>query len=143
MNNRYFLDTNIFVYTFDSTQPEKKARATDLVSQALRDTQGVISYQVVQEFINVATRKFARPLTPKDCAAYLDRVLSPLCEVFSNIGLYKEALEIHERWQFSYYDSLIIAAALAASCERIYSEDLKHGQKIRSLVIEDPFRRDA
>ena len=47
MNNRYFLDTNIFVYTFDSTQPEKKARATDLVSQALRDTQGVISYQVV------------------------------------------------------------------------------------------------
>ena len=143
MNGRYFLDTNVFVYTFDSTRPEKRSRARDLVSQALRDTQGVISYQVIQEFINVATRKFEHPLTPQDCAAYLDAVLAPLCEVFPTTEMYKEALEIHGRWQFSYYDSLIITAALATGCERLYSEDLQHGQKIRDLVVEDPFRAGA
>jgi predicted nucleic acid-binding protein len=143
MNTKYFLDTNIFVYTFDSTEPEKRAKARDLVSHALRRTQGVTSYQVVQEFINVATRRFERPLMPQDCAAYLDTVLAPLCQVFPSIDMYKEALDIHERWQFSYYDSLIVTAALSAGCERLYSDDLQHGQTIRDLVIENPFRVDA
>ena len=46
MNDRYFLDTNIFVYTFDSSRPEKRARAKDLVSHALGETRGVISFQL-------------------------------------------------------------------------------------------------
>jgi predicted nucleic acid-binding protein len=140
MSGRYFLDTNVLVHTFDSTRPKKRDRARDLVSRALRDRQGVISYQVVQEFVNVATRKFDRPLIPQDCARYLDSVLLPLCEVFPSGDFFREALVIHERWKFSYYDSLIVTAALAAGCERIYSEDLQHGQKVRDLVIEDPFR---
>ena len=143
MNGRYFLDTNVFVYTFDSTQPQKRTRAKDIVAGALRDTRGVISFQVLQEFVNVATRRFKRPLTPRDCSTYIDRVLAPLCEIFPTIDTYKEALEIHERWQFSYYDSLIVTAALSAGCERLYSEDLQHGQKIKDLVIEDPFRENT
>lgn len=143
MNGRYFLDTNVFVYTFDSTRSAKRRRAKDLVSKALRDTEGVISYQVVQEFINVALRRFQRPLTPADCSRYVDTVMAPLCEVFPSIDLYKEALDVHERWRFSYYDSLIITAALNAGCELLYSEDLQHGQKVRQLTIEDPFREEA
>ena len=139
MNGRYFLDTNVLVYTFDASEPEKQARAKALVSGALRDTRGVISYQVVQEFMNVATRKFASPLTAQDCREYIDTVLAPLCDVFPSMEMYTEALEIHERWQLSYYDSLIITAALAAGCERLYSEDLQHDQKIRDLTIENPF----
>ena len=139
MSDRYFLDTNIFIYTFDETQPQKRTLARQLVSQALGDSKGTISYQVIQEFMNIATRKFRRPLTPPDCAAYLDAVLAPMCEVFPSIDLYRDALDLHEKWKFSYYDSLIVTAALSVGCRRLYSEDLQHGQKVRDLVIENPF----
>jgi predicted nucleic acid-binding protein len=140
MSGRYFLDTNILVYTFDPSQPEKQDRARRLVEEALRSTEGVISSQVVQEFLNVATRRFETPLTPADCRVYLDTVLAPLCDVFPTIELYKDALSVHEGWRFSLYDSLIVAAALATGCERLYTEDLQDGQRVRDLVIENPFR---
>lgn len=141
MSGRYFLDTNILVYTFDSANPSKQARARDLVSQALRDSRGVISYQVIQEFLNVATRKFAEPLSPEDCARYLDTVMLPLCHVYPSGELFRQALEIHATWKFSYFDSLIVAGAMAGGCERIYSENLQHGQQVRDLLIENPFQR--
>ena len=55
-------------------------------------------------------------------------------------GLYTQALELKARWKFSFYDSLIVAAALEAGCKRLYSEDLQHGQRIQGLRIENPFR---
>ena len=58
MSAKYFLDTNIFVYCFDDTQPEKKVCALALVAGALQDGNGVISTQVIQEFLNASTRKF-------------------------------------------------------------------------------------
>jgi predicted nucleic acid-binding protein len=139
MNAKYFLDTNIFVYSFDSRYPDKQSRAGELIKTALEDGSGCISYQVVQEFLNVATRKFALPLTPAHASAYLATILEPLCEVFSSINLYREALEIMERWQHSFYDSLIIASAIASDCRTLYTEDLQHGQKIRNLRIVNPF----
>ncbi len=139
MNGKFFLDTNILVYTFDSTSPLKKERAYELVNQAIVGQRGVISFQVVQEFLNVAIRKFARPLSTRDCDAYLDRVLTPLCEVFPDMNFYAKGLELAERYKYSFYDSLIIAAALEAECETLYSEDFQHGQVIRNMTIVDPF----
>jgi predicted nucleic acid-binding protein len=140
MKGKYFLDTNIFVYSFDPSSPQKQARAQKLVSGALEDDRGVISFQVVQEFLNVATRKFKIPLDHRDCALYLRSVLAPLCEVYPDVDFYREALDIQERWRLSFYDSLIVAAAIEAGCETLLSEDLQHGMKIRNLTIEDPFR---
>jgi predicted nucleic acid-binding protein len=139
MSAKYFLDTNIFVYTFDSESPDKQVRSRELVETALEDGRGCISYQVVQEFLNVATRKFAVPLSPADAEEYLSKVLDPLCEVFGSIALYAEALEVMSRWHYSFYDSLIIASSLAAGCRILYTEDLKSGQKIHSLEIVNPF----
>jgi len=139
MSARYFLDTNIFVYTFDASAPAKRNRAQSLVQSALRSGAGVTSFQVVQEFLNVATRKFATPMKPEDCLIYVDQVLAPLCSVQSSTELYRRALDVHERWQFSFYDSLVVAAALSASCRTLFSEDLQHGQKIRELTVENPF----
>ena len=88
MRDRFFLDTNIFVYTFDSREPKKKARAQDLVSDALTRGRGVISHQVVQEFLNVATQKFANPLSESDALVYLDRVsarCAKYCRLSSSI----------------------------------------------------------
>jgi predicted nucleic acid-binding protein len=99
----------------------------------------VLSFQVIQEFFNVATRKFKKPLNYQDCITYLQTVLAPLCEVFPTIELYRKALDIQERWKLSYYDSLIVAAALSARGSTLYSEDLQHGMIIKDLIIEKPF----
>ena len=135
----YFLDTNILVYAFDTSQPKKQTICRDLVRNALNNGVGCVSYQVIQEFLNVATQKFAKPLSISDSQNYLTNVLEPLCEVFSSIGLYHQALEISSRRQFSFYDSLIIAAALSAQCNILYTEDLQHDQEIKNLKIVNPF----
>ena len=66
MNDRFFLDTNIFIYTFDDRELEKQNKAQELVSEALTSRRGCISFQVVQEFLNVATQKFSKPLSESD-----------------------------------------------------------------------------
>ena len=136
---RAFFDTNIFVYSFDDRVPDKRVKARSLIAAALRDGTGVISFQVIQEFVNVATRKFAQPLSSSDCVLYLERVLAPLCEVHSSIDLYRDALDVQGRWRYGFFDSLIIAAALSAGCALLYTEDLQSGQKIRGLTVESPF----
>ena len=139
MNGKYFIDTNIFVYTFGSSNREKQKLSKDIVRQALENSTGIISYQVIQEFLNVSTKKFKSPLTLADSQRYLNVILEPLCEIFSSIELYHQALDIMERWQYSFYDSLIISAALKADCNIIYSEDLQHSQKIQNVTIINPF----
>ena len=140
MSVEYFLDTSVLVYTFDTANPDKRQKARHLVEQALATRKGVISYQVVQELLNVATRKFARPLTPDQAGRYLTTALEPLCAVYANVGLFRRAIDVQRRWRFGFYDSLIVAAALQADCQTLYSEDLHHGQTIESLTVADPFR---
>ena len=67
MKGKYFIDTNIFVYTFDSSNREKQKLSKEIVAQALENSTGIISYQVIQEFLNVSTKKFKSPLTIADC----------------------------------------------------------------------------
>jgi predicted nucleic acid-binding protein len=139
MKDKYFLDTNIFVYSFNSGEKNKQKVSLELISNALDKQIGCISYQVVQEFLNVATRKFVKPLSIPDCRRYLNSVFDPLCVVYPSIELYNQALEISERWQYSFYDSLIITAAINSECSTLYTEDLHHGQKIKNLTIVNPF----
>jgi len=139
MKDKYFIDTNIFVYTFDLRNKNKRNIAHDLIRKALSSQKGCISYQVVQEFLNVSLKKFEKPLTLQDCQYYLNTVLDPLCEVYAGIGLFMNALDISDRWKYSFYDSLIISAALSSKCRILYSEDLHHQQKIQDLEIINPF----
>jgi predicted nucleic acid-binding protein len=139
MNDRFFLDTNLFIHTFDSREPSKQTRAQELVSEALTSRRGIISFQVVQEFLNVATQKFTNPLSESDALLYLDRVLGPLCEVLPTFDLYRNAIGIAARWKYSFYDSVIIAAAIQGECQVLYSEDLHHGQKVEGLNVVNPF----
>ena len=143
MNDKFFMDSNILIYTFDSKAPRKQEIARELVATALKTQKGIISFQVVQEFLNVATRKFETPLTEAEAEKYINQVLTPLCEVFINMELYIKAVKIMERWQYSFYDSLIITAALQAECKILYTEDLQHGQVIElTLTIKNPFLVD-
>jgi predicted nucleic acid-binding protein len=134
-----FLDTNIFIYQLDGADPRKQSIADDLVRDALRTHDGCISYQVVQECLNVISSKARVPLSSQQAQTYLDAVLAPLVQVGSSMDLYRRALDLRARWQFSFYDSLIVAAALTAGCTRLLSEDLQHGQKLEQLSIVNPF----
>ena len=139
MSARFFLDTNIFVYSFDRSSDTKDRRAVQLIRQAVTTRKGIISYQVVQEFFNVALRRFAQPMTAPEAEQYLSAVFRPLLAIQSSPVLISEALRLTARHRLSWYDSLIVAAATEGGCGVLYSEDLQHGQRFGDLRIENPF----
>jgi predicted nucleic acid-binding protein len=140
MSDRFFLDTNIFVYAFDGKAPAKAKKAAQLIRRAVDTGEGIVSYQVVQEFFNVALRRFSQPMTVAEAEQYLITVLRPLLAVHSSPAIYVEALRLVAKHRFAWYDSLIVAAALEGQCETLYSEDLQDGREIEGLRIENPFR---
>ena len=135
MSAKVFLDTNVVAYAFDPAVPAKRQRARILMDAY----DWVVSWQVVQEFAHVALHRFAVPMKPVDLADYLELVLWPHCEVFPSLTLYRTAATLHAQTQYRFYDSLMVAAALASGAALLYTEDLQHGRVIGSLKIENPF----
>ena len=133
-----FLDSNILVYSVDARAPEKMERAHELVGRSLTNGSGCISFQVVQETLNVLTGKFG--MSADSSRRLLDEILVPLWQVNPTAVLYQTAMSLQGRYGFSFYDSLIVAAALEAGCTRLYSEDLQHGQQVQRLTIVNPFQ---
>jgi predicted nucleic acid-binding protein len=138
---RFFLDTNVFVYSFDRESQQKQAISRHLIATALSTQRGVISTQVVQEFLNVALRRFAHLLSAAHAREYLGSVLAPLCLQFPSIAFYSQALVIQVETGYSWYDALIVAAALELGCDTLFSEDLQDGRTIRGLAIINPYIR--
>jgi predicted nucleic acid-binding protein len=136
-----FIDTNVFIYQLDTRDARKHAIADRIVGDALANESACISFQVIQECLNTALRKAEVVLDEASARIYLDTVLTPLHRVASSVELYRQALSLQTRWKFSFYDSLIVAAALEAGCRRLLTEDLQHGQRIGTLRIENPFRK--
>jgi predicted nucleic acid-binding protein len=139
MSGADFLDTNVLVYLFDETDERKRRIATELVRRGVALGTACISFQVVQETLQVVTRKLSPPATAVEAIRLLDDVLTPLWTVAPTPALYRRGLELQERYRLSFYDALVVAAALEAGCERLLTEDLQHGQRIERLTIEDPF----
>jgi predicted nucleic acid-binding protein len=136
----FFLDTNIFVYALLASEPLKKKRALQLLEQALASHTGCISYQVVQEFANVALRKFAQRFSTEQCKQFIEVVMQPLNRVGSSAELFNTALDLRDETRYGLYDCLILASALQAHAELLYTEDLQHHQLVRgTLRIVNPF----
>jgi len=93
MNDNFFIDTNIFVYSVLPGEAQKRVHALDLIDRAISTGKGVISYQVVQEFLNVAIRHYAQPMSIAECEEYLSTVFRPLLAVHSSQSLYIHALK--------------------------------------------------
>lgn len=134
MKGNSFLDTNILVYSYSDTETEKQIIARTIIS----NNNTFISTQVLQELLNVLIKKFRLPYTV---------AITAVNESASNNNLYINILEtilnagsIAERYKFSFYDSLIVSAAIACNCDILYSEDLQNGQIIdNTLTIINPF----
>jgi predicted nucleic acid-binding protein len=127
-----FFDTNILIYTL-ADQDKRRSIAYQLLSQG-----GSISVQSLNEFTNVARKKLR--LTWAETL----RALSNINALFPDplpitAQTHQTALHIAQRYSYSIYDSLLIASALQANCDVLYSEDMHHGQLIEGLRIQNPF----
>ena len=137
MSAENFLDTNVLVHMFDETDAGKRQPAEALVNESLASGTGCISFQVVQETLNILIRRLG--FVAEDARRALEQVLVPLWQVYPSAVLYQDAIVLQSRYGFSFYDALIIAAALEAGCARLYSEDMQHGQRIEQLTILNPY----
>jgi len=137
MTARIFADTNLIIYT-ESDDGDKTARAMKII-----EASPVISVQVINEAVNVLTRKYGFTLAE---AHVIAESLLDLCEVVPvEVATVREAIRLAirlaKRYSLSHWDSLIVAAALRADCDTLYSEDMQHGQVFDNrLTVINPFR---
>ncbi len=134
-----FLDSNVLLYQFDRKALQKQSVAREIIVNALTTRSAIISFQGVQETLNVLTRKLPVPMAELDVQDVLNNMLIPLMRVMPSAALYTDALRIAQRFKFSFYDALIVAAAQSAGCKRLLTEDMQHGDVIDGLRIVNPF----
>lgn len=132
-----FLDTNILVYAAAGrgAEEQKRRRALDLISA---ENFG-LSAQVLQEFYVAVTRKIQVPMTPADAVDWIEQFEAFPCLAIDP-SLVKLGIEASERWQLSYWDGAVIAAAEALGARIVYSEALSHGRQYGPVRVCDPFR---
>jgi predicted nucleic acid-binding protein len=129
-----FVDTNILLYTVEAADQRKTYQARQLILKVGNDL--VTSTQVLQEFYTNATRKLRIP--PPSAV----RAMESICRrkvIQVSPTLIFAAIDTSERYRLSFWDCLIVEAAVAGSCEILYTEDLNHGQKIRGVLVQNPF----
>jgi predicted nucleic acid-binding protein len=138
MKGRVFVDTNVLVYLFDTDDPSKQRRAQNLLGDEDLRTHIILSTQVLQEFYVSVTKKLATPLTPETALkAVQDLAAFPIVQIDTSLIL----LAIHRSRQakLSFWDSLILEAALVAGATLLYSEDFQTSAVFGKLRIVNPF----
>ena len=134
--SKFFLDTNILLYTLDANDKSKQAKARKLIQTVTEQDILVISTQLLQEFYVASTTKLGvEPLLAKN----IMRSFENMEIVQITPYLIGEAVDTSILNVISFWDSLIVVAAESARCELLYSEDLNSGQIIRGVMIENPF----
>jgi predicted nucleic acid-binding protein len=133
-----FVDTNVLVYAEDSEAKDKQRLARDLVLELWDLRDGVLSVQVLHEFFVTVTRKLKKPLTVGKARDIVDEYLT--WNVVDNTGpMLLAAIDLQRHAKLSFWDALVVQAAITAGCDRLYSEDLNAGQRFGDLVIVNPF----
>lgn len=133
------IDTNIFVYAHDETDIQKARIARKLLIELASAKEGCISTQVIQEFCNVTLKKSVSPLKTEDVRKIIRELLQPLLTHKPDAAFYLRALETYDRYSLSFYDSLIVQAAIDLDCSAIYSEDMQAGARYGKVRIVNPF----
>jgi len=135
---RVFVDTNVLVYAHDLSAGPKHHRAKEIVLELWNERSGVLSTQVLQEFYVVVTKKIPRPLDPRRAREIVESLL--YWDVVVNDGeAVLEAIDLSDRYKLSFWDALVVQAAVRAGAEVVLSEDLNPGQIIEGVRVENPF----
>ncbi len=133
---RSFIDTNVLVYADSADAGDKRAQAAALIAEHLRAGSGVISTQVLHEFVNAGLRKLGLPL---DLVRARVRLYGRFEVVNASVAAVHDALELLALHPVSFWDALILQAARASGCEQLLSEHLQSGTVIAGVRIRNPF----
>lgn len=134
-----FVDTNVLVYARDATEPEKQRAAMEWLSTLWKNRKGRLSFQVLQEFYVTVTRKL-RPGLPDKEARDDIRCLVAWKPVKINTVVIKNTWSVQDRFRLSWWDSLIVSAALVTECRYLLPKDLQVGQELDGLKVISPFK---
>jgi predicted nucleic acid-binding protein len=134
---RRFLDTNVLLYADDLDAGDKRARAQEVLREAMSSGEGVLSTQVLQEFFVIATRKLG--VDPAMARRKVE-LLAEMDLVRVDLAMILAAIDLSRLHSFSFWDALIVRTAAAAGCGLLLTEDLQHGQVVDGVRIENPFR---
>ena len=136
---RYFIDTNILVYAYDADAGAKHLAAKDLLKICWETESGILSTQVLQEFYVTVTHKLSKRLSKQKVREVIQNYQAwPIYSI--NVDDVLSASEIEEKYQISFWDALIVQAAMNSGCNKLYSEDLQDGQKFDSIIVINPFK---
>ena len=135
---KVFIDTNIIIYAYTVSSEERHKASVKTIEDLWQSGLGVISTQVLQEFFAIVTSKIPKPLDLKSAKEIVKDLLR--WEVIINDGeSILEAIDIHQKHKYSFWDSMIIQAAIKGNASVLLSEDLSDGQVINGLRIKNPF----
>lgn len=137
---REFVDTNILVYAHDVTAGAKHTQAKALVASLWSSGNGCLSIQVLQEFYVNVTRKVSRPLGPEAAQQLIEDLGTWVVHSPSPEDVV-EAIRLNQTAQLSFWDAMILTSAARLGCSTVWSEDLRSGQAVGQLMIENPFAR--
>ena len=135
-DGRAFFDTNVLLYMYSTAEPEKQLKARELYRQFATTNRIQLSTQVVQEFYVVAMRKLR---LPRQQVIELTESFLSLSVVTIDATHIRNAMDLEGRYQISFWDALILAAAESADVEVLYSEDLNDGQRYGGVLVRNPF----
>ena len=133
-----FVDTNVLVYAHDKDQGTKHERAGEIVAVLWERRTGLISTQVLQEFYETVTRKIPKPISPSRARSVI-RAYGQWKLETNGLDTILQASELQERHRLSFWDAMIVAAAIRSGAEVLLSEDLNDGQLIEGVRIRNPF----
>jgi predicted nucleic acid-binding protein len=139
MSGKAFVDSNILIYAHDRDTGEKNRTAREIIATLWHERRGVLSTQVLQEFSVNVRKKATHPVSREELKQTLEDLMSWETIVNSPRAVLR-ALEIEEGYQLSFWDAMIVQAAISAECAIIYSEDLSHGQEYEGVLVVNPFR---
>jgi predicted nucleic acid-binding protein len=138
-DGKVFADTNIIVYAYDTSAGEKHREAADVMKRLWNSGRGITSTQVLQEFFVTVTKKIPEPLAIAVARAIVKDLLK--WKVVTITGpIILEAIDIREKHNYSFWDSMIIASAAEGGAETLLSEDLADGHAVKGVVVRNPFR---
>lgn len=136
--DRVFVDTNIIVYAHDNSAGQKHNVARNILLNLWEARQGILSTQVLQEFFYIITKKITHPLNVQSARELIGFFLK--WDIIINNGdSILEAIDIHQKYKLSFWDSMIIESAIRGNANLLLSEDLSDGLAIEDVIIKNPF----
>ena len=138
MSGPEFVDSNIFVYAYDPSDPRKQQVAREVLVRGSGGNGIIASTQVFSEFASVLLHRMRPPASPANVTAAL-RSLGHIRMVGIDRSVILRAVEAHERYGLHFWDGMIVAAADRGGCSQIWSEDLNSGQNYFGVKVQNPF----